>query len=322
MKTKFRKYNPEWDFIRIRDFLNATYCTFDAPVNWGLERWNYARYFIAPMLGAYGLVSGDNADSIAAIKLWEKLVGVWENETGDIVGVANIEHAHTEHRSFGEIFIQRHPDYPELLEEMLKYGEINFLDKSKKKVHLFIYDDDEDLLKIVKKRGYEKREDASSSHLEYQITGKYEWNLPDGYSLHTMQGSDRIADRCEIFGRSFNHTGPEEWPSVFSYQELQKAPDYHTANDFFITDKNDNMVAQAIVWYDNVNKIGHLEPLGTHPDHRGKKLAQELMVACFARLQELGATKMPMTGGFDPFYKAIGFKKIRTGYAWVKSFDK
>ena len=65
-----------------------------------------------------------------------------------------------------------------------------------------------------------------------------------------------------------------------------------------------------------------LEPLSTHPDHRGKKLAQELMKACYARLQELGATKMPMTGGFDPFYEAIGFKKIRTSHARVKRFDE
>ncbi|MCF7794187.1 MAG: GNAT family N-acetyltransferase [Candidatus Cloacimonetes bacterium] len=317
-KIKLRKYIPERDFIRIRDFLNETYCAFNSPVNWGLERWNYARFFISPMLGAYGLNSPDNSKSIAAIKLWEDLLGVWENEAGKIVGVANIEHAHTEHRGFGEIFIQRHPDYLFLMEEMLEYGEKNFLNKQKKQVHIFVYEDDEPLLELIQKRGYEKREEVSSSHLEYQITGKYNWHLPHGFTLHTMQGCDRIAERCEIFGRSFNHPNQEDWPSVFSYQELQKAPDYYAENDFFITAENDKMVAQAIVWYDEVNKIGHLEPLGTHPDHRGKKLAQELMNACFARLQELGATKMPMTGGFDPFYKAIGFKKKRTCYAWIK----
>jgi predicted N-acetyltransferase YhbS len=317
---KLRKYNHENDFLRIRDFLNETYCAFDAPVNWGMERWNYARYFIAPMLGAYGLNSPDNSQSIAAIKLWEDLIGVWENEDGMIVGVANIEHAHIEHRGFGEIFIQRHPDHFDLMVEMLIYGEENFVGGKNKRVYIFVYEDDEELLKIVKMRGYEKREDASSNHLEYEIKGDYEFNLPKGYSLHTMAESNRIAERCEIFGRSFNHTEPTEWPSVFSYQELQKAPDYHPENDFFITDSNNKMVAQAIVWYDEMNKIGHLEPLGTHPDHRGKKLAQELMNACFARLQKLGAAKMPMTGGFDPFYKAIGFKKIRTCYAWVKNF--
>jgi len=31
---------PERDFLRVRDFLVDTYTAFDAPVNWGIERWN------------------------------------------------------------------------------------------------------------------------------------------------------------------------------------------------------------------------------------------------------------------------------------------
>lgn len=54
MTARMRTYEPERDFIRIRDFLNATYTAFPDPCNWALERWNYARYFIAPMIGAYG----------------------------------------------------------------------------------------------------------------------------------------------------------------------------------------------------------------------------------------------------------------------------
>jgi len=319
--VKLRKYIHDTDFIRIRDFLKETYCAFDFPVNWALDRWNYARYFVAPMLGAYGLHSQDNSKSIKAIKLWEKLNGVWENEAGEIVGVACIEHPDKTHRDYGEIFLQRHPECLYLLEEMLKYGEENFKGKESKRVYIFVYEDDNPLLEIVKKRGYEKLEDVHSSHLEYEIKGEYQCNLPDGYSLHTMERNNPIAKKCEIFGRSFNHTDPSEWPSIFSYQELQKAPDYHKENDFYITAPDGTFASTALVWYDEVNKIGYLEPLGTHPDYRKKNLAKELMNACFARLQELGATKMPMTGGFDPFYKSIGFKKNRSKYAWIKRFE-
>lgn len=319
-KVKLRSYLPEADFICIRDFMNNTYSSFDFPVNWSLDRWNYARYFIAPYLGCYGLASENNSESIRAIKLWENLVGVWENEQQEIVGVANITHPSESHPGWGEIFVQRHPDYLDILPQMLDFGESKFINRERKRVHIFVYEDDKLLLNILKERGYKKNEAALSHHLEYHIKGSYKCNLPEGYALHTMQESNRIAERCEIFGRSFNHTEPEEWPSLFTYQQLQSAPDYDKKNDFFITDKNDIMVAQAIVWFDKKNKVGHLEPLGTHPDHRGKKLAQELMNACFARLRYLGAERMPMTGGFEPFYEAIGFQKIRTGYMWEKYF--
>lgn len=55
MTARMRTYEPDRDFIRIRDFLNETYTAFLGPYNWGLERWNYARYFVAPFVGAYGL---------------------------------------------------------------------------------------------------------------------------------------------------------------------------------------------------------------------------------------------------------------------------
>lgn len=61
MKTRFRKYKPD-DFLRVRDFLKANYKAFDKPVNWDLVRWNYTRYFCAPMIGAWGL--GDTAAQI------------------------------------------------------------------------------------------------------------------------------------------------------------------------------------------------------------------------------------------------------------------
>lgn len=318
---RLRTYIPEEDFIAVRDFLNNTYSAFKAPVNWSLDRWNYARYFIAPYLGCYGLNSNENGESLNAIKLWEKLIGVWENEQNEIVGIANITHPHESHRGWGEIFIQRHPDHSELIPEMLEYGENNFINKVKNQVHIFVYEDDEALLEQVKKRGYKINKEAFSHHLEYIIQGAYNCNLPAGYTLRSMKEDNLIAERCEIFGRSFNHPEPENWPSLFTYRQLQSAPDYNKENDFYITDENNKMVAMAIVWFDKINRIGHLEPLGTHPDHRGKGLAQELMNACFARLKHLGAEKMPMTGGFEPFYEAIGFKKIRTGYMWEKQLN-
>jgi hypothetical protein len=48
MKATLRKYRPEQDFTKIRDFLVNTYGSFDMLLNWLIERWNYARYFIAP----------------------------------------------------------------------------------------------------------------------------------------------------------------------------------------------------------------------------------------------------------------------------------
>ena len=77
MKAGSRKYKPEPDFGRVRDFLVETYLAPEKPYNWGLERWNWARYH--PSMFEGGIEQ--------KIRLWEDSVGVWANDENEIVGV-------------------------------------------------------------------------------------------------------------------------------------------------------------------------------------------------------------------------------------------
>jgi len=320
MKARQRSYDHEQDFARVRAFLANTYASFDAPVNWGIERWNYARYFVAPMLGSYGTDTGTPDGSLKAIALWEDLVRIWEDERSAIVGVTCIEHPDPTHDAFGEIFVQRHPDHIDLLEEMLIYGETYYVHPERNRVYIWVYDDDEDLLDAVKRRGYERREEPVANHLDYVFDDLGSLELPTGYRLISMAEENDIEKRREIFGRGFNHEDPKDWPSTFAYRELQKAPDYRKEHDLVIVAPDGTYAACCIVWYDEVNRVGHLEPLGTHPDHRRKGLATQLQFEGMRRLRKLGATHMPMTGGFEPFYLAVGFRKQRITRPWIKTF--
>jgi mycothiol synthase len=322
MRATRRKYVPERDFLRVRKFLIDTYAAFDAPVNWGIERWNYARYFVAPMLGAYGTETGVPEGSLEAIRLWEELVGLWEDGKGKIVGVAAIEHPVTWHPGFGEIFVQRHPNRLNLLDEMLAYGEDRFAHSERKQVHIFVYEDDAPLRAAVQERGYVLNEERHASHLEYTIGDLPEPELAEGFSIVTMAEECDVEKRREIFGRSFDHEDPKEWPSAFAYRELMKAPDYRREQDLVVLAPDGTYAACCILWYDKANRVGHLEPMGTHPDYRKRGLARELLFEGLRRLKVLGATRMPMTGGFDPFYEAIGFRKLRTCHAWLKGVTR
>lgn len=37
-------------FLRTRDFLSNTFALYQRPVNWRIERWQYAFHFVAPLL--------------------------------------------------------------------------------------------------------------------------------------------------------------------------------------------------------------------------------------------------------------------------------
>ncbi len=59
MKTTRRKYTHNQDFLRIRSFLVDTFSLTEKQLIWRLERWNYANYFITPMLVTFGVGEPD-----------------------------------------------------------------------------------------------------------------------------------------------------------------------------------------------------------------------------------------------------------------------
>lgn len=318
MKARFRKYEPARDFIRVRDLLVDTCQGFEHPVNWRLERWNYARYFAAPFLGAYGLetepvfgLKDADETSKKAIKLWEEAVGVWENEAGNIVGVVCPDEHVPWHPAFGQAHIQRHPDYSHLLADMLDYGE-----KVVGRKGIFstrVYEHDHDLLAIVKQRGYEKDVTYRECDSEYVIKILPERFLSDRFRFQSMAADNDIDKRREIFGRAFRHPDPREWPTAFSYRELQKAPDYRKDLDLYIVGPDDKYVACCIVWFDEKNKIAALEPVGSIVLGMGREVVMEGV----RRAAALGA-KSVWVGSGQRFYRAIGFKEKYIAYRWVK----
>ena len=319
MKVRHRKYEPEQDFTRIRDFLVNTYQSFDKLLNWKIERWNYARYFVAPFLGTYGQQEPNPQDSLEAIRFWEDTIGVWESDDNEIVGVVNMEHADPGHPGFGEAFLQRHPQYPFLFDEMLDYAEATLINRKTNTLFIYIYDYDEPLQVLVQQRGYRKDAERTRYDSEFVIRNLPEQRLPEGYLLQSMAQENNIELRREIFGRAFNHSDPAEWPSAFSCEELQKAPDYRKDLDLYIVGPEGKYVACCIAWYDSCNRMGILEPVGTHPDFRGLGLGREVVLEGIRRAAALGADKV-WVGSGQPFYEAIGFRKTCVSYRWTKKF--
>ena len=82
MKVIFRKYEPAKDFMHVRDMLVETYRAFEKPINWTLVRWEYARHFCAPMLGAYGL--GETSDGSLEMEF-----GIWGQTSNFEISLAS-----------------------------------------------------------------------------------------------------------------------------------------------------------------------------------------------------------------------------------------
>jgi len=310
MKTQFRQYIPATDFLQVRDLLVHTFPLFGTLSNWRIERWNYTRYFTAAMLG-----DPNPAIRAANIQLWHDTIGIWQNEVGDIVGVAHSEYPTTQHKKLlGEAFFQRHPDYDSLLDEMCEYAEATFTYKNK--LRFYIYEQDMALQAVVKKRGYQKNAEWSADDSCFTIPSALpQVVLPAGFKVQSMADNNDLARRAKALGLGFNHPDPQDWPSVATYTELQKAPNYRQDLDLFVVSPDGEFVSMCTMWHDVQNQVGILEPVATQPDYRRRGLGRAVITANIRRVAALGATEVWVGSSMD-FYKALGFEPRHQAYVW------
>jgi len=110
------------------------------------------------------------AASREAIRLWEELIGVWENDDGEIVGAVT-----TEYPKRGDVFFQRRPGYKDLPGRMLDHAEENLTDEEAA-LRIHIGDRDEPLRALVLERGYAWARARPSTRLLASTSG----HLADG----------------------------------------------------------------------------------------------------------------------------------------------
>ncbi len=307
MKATFREYSAESDFLRVRDFLKEMYYAFGKPINWGLERWNWARYH--PCV----FDEKDPQKTKTHIRFWENAVGLWENDAGEIVSVISTEMPFPNE----EIFFQQRPGYDFLLDEMFAYAESTLGDPKTKRLRMAIYEYDEPLQAAAAKRGYRRDPNSISHNAEFPITALPQKNLPDGFEVRSMAENGDLALRCKVQGLGFNHPDSAEWMTPAEYREVQQAPDYREDFDLYVVGPDGEYVTCCIVWYDDANKIGFFEPVCTHPDFRRQGFGREVIMEGIRRVAAMGATKA-YVGSSQEFYKAIGFQMKYATYTWTK----
>ncbi len=300
--------------------LVETYQAFERPLNWTLERWNYARYFVAPFLGAYGLANTPNEypdttneNSKEAIRFWENSIGVWENKASEIVAVVCPDEHVPWHPVFGQPHFQRRPQYDFLLKEMLDYADATFRDRQRNLHKIWTYEHDESLNTLLQNQGYEQDAGHPDYISEFIINQLPESKLAEGYAFRSMQDENNLEKRRKIFGRAFRHPDPKDWPTIFSYQELQRAPDYRKDLDIYIVGPDGEYTACCIVWFDERNRTGIFEPVGSILLGHGREVVMEGI----RRIAALGVRKT-LVGTGQRFYLAIGFQRKYTKYRWMK----
>jgi ribosomal protein S18 acetylase RimI-like enzyme len=108
--------------------------------------------------------------------------------------------------------------------------------------------------------------------------------LPKGFILRHVEDGD-AEQRAHVHQMAFNPSRV----SVESYKNVMATWPYRADLDWIVEAPNGEFAAFALAWFDDVNSVGELEPVGTASEYRELGLARAVSLAALHALKNVGA---------------------------------
>lgn len=296
MTATLRRCAGPQDFPAISDFLYRHYQPDNRDGNWLQPIWEYGythSYF--------------DADSVGRIGIWES--------GGAIVGVAMYE------SRLGEAFFQIAPDYEHLKPEMLDYAERELAAVSAagaRTLKAYVNDFDHAFELVVRERGYQLDPESHRPIAQFAIEDPFpSIRLPAGFRLASLAEDNDLVKVDRVLWRGFNHPGEPPADGPEGRRQMQSGPHFRRDLTIVAVAPDGAFAAFAGMWFDHINRVCLVEPVATDPDYRRMGLGTAAVLEGVRRCCALGAT-VAYVGSDQPFYLAMGFRKIFTLQCWLK----
>ena len=203
----------------------------------------------------------------------------------------------------------------DLVDEILAWGE----QMAGGPVKVDGLDTDTRLEALLARRGYEGAPEALPYVMHaLGLEGLEPMPAIKGYRLRVVSLPDDLERRVDVHRAAF---GTVERPSRVtpeSYGAVAASWPYEPELDWVAEADDGSFAAFCLVWPDDANGVGLLEPVGTHHAHRRRGLARGVCLAALAALRARGAATAIVTAVTDEaraFYRSLGF--VETGrYQW------
>lgn len=136
--------------------------------------------------------------------------------------------------------------------------------------------------------------------------------LPEGFSIRTSRGEEDARLRSVASHAAFGSSKPfeEYWPRTLRFMQ---SPVYVPEHEIFVTSPQGEVASYCIISTDEMNKLGHFEPVGTHPHFQRKGLGKILLLDALRRLKSEGMQEADVFTNHDNvaairLYESVGFQ--------------
>jgi GNAT superfamily N-acetyltransferase len=208
------------------------------------------------------------------------------------------------------------PSHRALLDEILEWAQPD---------ELLVRADHADAIARIEAHGLVHDPDAPWMRLNARSLDEIETpRVPDGYRLRTVEPDDRPS-RVEAHRSAFH-------PSRFRediYAFVRSTAAYRPDLDCVVEAPDGSIAAYTLGWFDEVNRVGEFEPVGTHEDHRRLGLARAVGLFALERLRDLGAETAIVACRGDAaypaparLYESMGFTEMWRQLAYRRPSDR
>jgi ribosomal protein S18 acetylase RimI-like enzyme len=223
----------------------------------------------------------------------------------------------------GELDFQVHPAAPRgLVGEVLAWFESAAKPDDDGFVVAWALEEHAQTVAALQAAGYERDDKTWYELMVCPLhAGLPEPRLLEGYELCTVRGDEDVERRVAVHRAAF---APSRVVAE-SYRKVMQTWPYRIDLDNVVVAPDGSFAAFCLCWLDEANRVGELEPVGTHPDHRRRGLARAVCLAGLRSLRDAGADTAVVypVGGSDAarLYEAVGFSTRTRHLRFRKRFS-
>jgi ribosomal protein S18 acetylase RimI-like enzyme len=206
---------------------------------------------------------------------------------------------------------QVHPEHMHLLDEILAEPSARVA---------YAFEDDAEMRAALERHGFTEPEDDPMHFNVCDLDELPELPLlPDGFRYRTVSEAD-IPERVSIHRDVWSRPARPSRFTESSFAHVRAEWPYRESLDCAVEAPDGRFAAYALLWPDDVNGVGELEPVGVREDFRRRGLGAAVCTYALRRWYEEGgrqAIVYCVTEAACGLYESIGFRRHASlvGYA-------
>ena len=135
--------------------------------------------------------------------------------------------------------------------------------------------------------------------------------LPDGFAVRPVRGEEELEARVAVHRAAFAPSRVTEQ----SFLNVMRSNTYRPELDMVVEAPDGTFAGFCLCWFDEENRVGEFEPVGTHPSYQRRGLARAVCLAALRQLRALrGDAAIVLQTGRDEaaerLYTALGFREV------------